>query len=126
MKLMEYLKGKTHPVVWQVTIAIIGGVVLLLGIVMIPYPGPGWLVVFLGLGILSTEFAWAREWLSYGRKKYDAWSKWALSQHWAVKTLLFLFTTVVVILTIWVLNGYGLINQWFNIGQDWLKSPFLW
>ncbi|HVE95418.1 MAG TPA: PGPGW domain-containing protein [Pseudonocardiaceae bacterium] len=25
---------------------------------MIPYPGPGWLVVFAGLIILGTEFAW--------------------------------------------------------------------
>ena len=120
---MNYLKSKTQPAVWRVTIALVGGIVVLVGIVMIPYPGPGWLVVFLGLGILSTEFAWAKRWLAYGRAKYDAWSTWVLRQHWGIKTILFIFTTIVVVATIWLLNGYGLINQWFQLGQDWLKSP---
>ena len=33
-------------------VGFIGGVVLVAGIIMIPYPGPGWVTVFLGLGIL--------------------------------------------------------------------------
>jgi len=27
---------------------------------MIVTPGPGWLVIFLGLGLLAAEFVWAR------------------------------------------------------------------
>ncbi len=30
------------------------------GVRLVPLPGPGWLIVFLGLAILGTEFAWAR------------------------------------------------------------------
>jgi tellurite resistance protein TerC len=30
---------------------------------MIVTPGPGWLVILLGLSILSAEFVWARRWL---------------------------------------------------------------
>jgi len=40
---------------------IIGGFTLLLiGVVMLVTPGPGWLVIFLGLGLLAAEFVWAR------------------------------------------------------------------
>jgi tellurite resistance protein TerC len=42
---------------------VIGFTVLLVGIVMIVTPGPGWLVILLGLTILSAEFVWARRWL---------------------------------------------------------------
>jgi uncharacterized protein (TIGR02611 family) len=37
-----------------------GIIVLLLGIMMLIAPGPGILTMMLGLGILATEFVWAR------------------------------------------------------------------
>lgn len=43
----------------KIAIALGGGLVLAAGIVMIPLPGPGWLVVVFGLWILSFEFHWA-------------------------------------------------------------------
>lgn len=43
----------------KIAIALAGGLVLAAGIVMIPLPGPGWLVVVFGLWILSFEFLWA-------------------------------------------------------------------
>jgi len=40
---------------------IVGGFTLLLiGIVMLVTPGPGWVTIFLGLGLLAAEFVWAR------------------------------------------------------------------
>ena len=40
---------------------ILGGFTLLgLGGVMLVTPGPGWLVIFLGLTLLAAEFVWAR------------------------------------------------------------------
>lgn len=33
---------------------------LLAGVVMLVTPGPGWLVIFLGLGLLAAEFVWAQ------------------------------------------------------------------
>lgn len=107
----------------KIGVGIVGGIVLLAGIVMIPYPGPGWLVVFAGLGILSTEFEWAHRVLQFARKKYDAWTDWVKSQNKYVKAAIWLATAAVVIVTIWLLNGYGLINSWLNLGWDWVKSP---
>ena len=38
-----------------------GFTLLLLGILMIVTPGPGWLTILLALGILAAEFVWARK-----------------------------------------------------------------
>jgi uncharacterized protein (TIGR02611 family) len=37
-----------------------GFTLLLIGVVMFFTPGPGWLVIFLGLTLLAAEFVWAR------------------------------------------------------------------
>jgi uncharacterized protein (TIGR02611 family) len=37
-----------------------GFTLLALGVVMIVTPGPGWLTILLGLGVLAAEFVWAR------------------------------------------------------------------
>lgn len=114
------------PPHWRkLIVAVAGGSVLLVGIVAIPYPGPGWLIVFAGLAILSTEFAWAERALKHGREKYDQWNKWIKRQNWFIQSLAFIATSIVVILTIWLVNGYGLLNGWLHLGQTWLRSPFV-
>lgn len=48
----------------------IGGVVLvILGVVLLVTPGPGILVVLLGLALLSTEYAWAERMLDKIRER---------------------------------------------------------
>jgi uncharacterized protein (TIGR02611 family) len=44
-------------------IALVGGTVVLIGILMIVFPGPAIVVIPAGLAILSLEFAWAKHWL---------------------------------------------------------------
>ncbi|MEY2560332.1 MAG: hypothetical protein QOG51_747, partial [Verrucomicrobiota bacterium] len=39
---------------------VIGGTIVLIGIAMILLPGPAVIVIPVGLGVLATEFAWAR------------------------------------------------------------------
>jgi uncharacterized protein (TIGR02611 family) len=106
-------------------VAVLGGAVLFVGIIAIPYPGPGWLIVFAGLGILSTEFEWAKRVLGFARAKYDAWQDWLRCQSVMVKVAFWLLTAMVVVLTIWLLNGYGLINGLLDLGLDWAQSPFV-
>lgn len=63
---------------YRVLIAVLGGLVIAIGLVLVPLPGPGWLVVFGGLAILSTEFAWARRvarWLKRQLAAFWAWWK---------------------------------------------------
>jgi uncharacterized protein (TIGR02611 family) len=49
---------------------IVGGFTLLLvGIVMIVTPGPGWVVILLGLGLLAAEFVWARRLMDHIKRE---------------------------------------------------------
>ncbi|MCE1225298.1 MAG: PGPGW domain-containing protein [Geobacteraceae bacterium] len=44
----------------QLVVAVVGSTVVIIGIIMIFTPGPAIVVIPLGLGILATEFVWAR------------------------------------------------------------------
>ena len=50
---------RTVEQVRRVFRVIAGFTLLLVGVVMLVTPGPGWLVIFLGLGLLAAEFVWA-------------------------------------------------------------------
>jgi uncharacterized protein (TIGR02611 family) len=41
---------------YRISFAAIGIVIILLGVILIPLPGPGWLIVALGVGMLALEF----------------------------------------------------------------------
>jgi len=62
----------TYKLAKRIVIGIVGGTVLLLGIAMIALPGPAFVVIPVGLGILSIEFAWARIWLKKIKAKAQA------------------------------------------------------
>lgn len=53
----------------RIAVTIAGFVVVLIGIALIPLPGPGWAIVFAGLAILATEYVWAQRLLSYAKRK---------------------------------------------------------
>jgi uncharacterized protein (TIGR02611 family) len=44
----------------RLIVAVLGATVLCIGIAMIVLPGPAFVVIPIGLGILATEFIWAR------------------------------------------------------------------
>ena len=69
-------------------VAIIGFAIIITGLALIPLPGPGWLIVFAGLAVLSTEFAWAERLLHYARSKVQGWTEWVLRQSLAVRALI--------------------------------------
>jgi uncharacterized protein (TIGR02611 family) len=53
----------------RLTVGIIGFTVLLIGLAMIVLPGPAFIVIPVGLGILATEFIWARRLLRTVKSK---------------------------------------------------------
>ena len=50
-------------------VAVVGGSLVGVGIVLIPLPGPGTLIVAAGMGVLATEFPAARRALDKAKKK---------------------------------------------------------
>ena len=103
-------KNPALALAWRIGVGVIGTAVVLLGLVLVPFPGPGWLIVFLGLGILATEFAWAERLLDFGKAKFRMWLRWVGRQHLAVRALISLatlaFVVGVVLLTL-RLSGAG-------------------
>ena len=80
-----------HPALdaaYRVAVGIVGAAVVVLGFVLIPLPGPGWLIVFAGLAILATEFVWAERLLGFARSKFHAWTEWVKEQSLMVRLLL--------------------------------------
>ena len=41
---------------YRLAVALLGTVIIVVGVILIPLPGPGWLIVFLGVACLGTEF----------------------------------------------------------------------
>ncbi len=60
---LEDLANISYRQARRVVILIVGSTVVLVGVAMIVLPGPGTLMIPLGLAILAIEFAWARLWL---------------------------------------------------------------
>jgi uncharacterized protein (TIGR02611 family) len=61
---------------WRVGVTVIGVAVIAVGIVLLPLPGPGWLIIFGGLGLLATEYTWAARLLSWVRDRLRRWTQW--------------------------------------------------
>jgi uncharacterized protein (TIGR02611 family) len=62
----------------QMIVLIVGVTVVVLGIAMLVLPGPAFIVIPLGLGILAAEFHWARRLLD--RLKHEG--RKALPERW--------------------------------------------
>ncbi len=58
----------TYKMARRIVVFVVGFTVLIVGVVMIVTPGPAFVVIPVGLAILSIEFAWAKMWLSRVRK----------------------------------------------------------
>jgi uncharacterized protein (TIGR02611 family) len=86
---------------WRIMISIVGGAIIVVGIILLPLPGPGWLIIFLGLGLWGTEFEWASRLLHWVRAQVKRWTDWVLTKpRWlqmAIGLALFLFTAAVVV-----------------------------
>ncbi|HEY8993019.1 MAG TPA: TIGR02611 family protein [Candidatus Microsaccharimonas sp.] len=109
----------------KVVTAMLGGLVTVVGLILIPYPGPGWLVVFAGLAILATEFQFAAKALSWLKNKYELWQAWLKMQPRIIQILVLAFTGLVILVTAWLLNTFGLIDTFLHLNQSWLHSPVL-
>lgn len=55
----------------KIVVGIVGVTILLIGIALIVLPGPAIVVIPIGLGILATEFLWARKILQRFKNVYD-------------------------------------------------------
>ena len=62
-------RSRPLHLVWQAGVFVTGLAVVACGVVLLPLPGPGWLVIFGGMAIWGTEFAWAQRVLFWTKRK---------------------------------------------------------
>ncbi|MET7631503.1 TIGR02611 family protein [Streptomyces sp. NPDC005078] len=99
---------------WQVGVFVVGLAVVVAGIIMLPLPGPGWLVIFGGMAIWATEFVWAQLVLRWTRRKVTEAARKALDPKVRRRNIIL---TVVGLVIIAVLVG---IYVWkFGITMPW-------
>ncbi|MFH9661445.1 TIGR02611 family protein [Streptomyces sp. NPDC017248] len=99
---------------WQVGIFVIGLAVVVAGIVMLPLPGPGWVVIFGGMAIWATEFVWAQLVLRWTKRKVTEAAQRALDPKVRRRNITL---TVLGLVIIGVLAGiylwkFGLVVPW--------------
>ncbi|MFI7700696.1 TIGR02611 family protein [Nonomuraea sp. NPDC049480] len=86
---------RTGALTLKIVIGVIGTVMVVGGLIMVPFPGPGWLVVFAGLAVLATEFHWAHKVLEFGKRTLHAWTQWYKRQGWTVRIIMLVVTVAV-------------------------------
>ncbi|MER8100276.1 TIGR02611 family protein [Kitasatospora sp. NPDC094016] len=99
---------------WQVAIFLAGLAVVVLGVIMLPLPGPGWVVIFLGMGVWATEFDWARLVLRWSRRKVAEAAQRALEPRVRRRNLTVTAIGLAAVVGIggWYFARYGLAVPW--------------
>jgi uncharacterized protein (TIGR02611 family) len=99
-------------IVWRVAVTVIGVVVVAIGVVLLPLPGPGWVIIFAGLGILASEYAWAARLLKWVRNTLVRWTRWLAALPLWLRLLASVLSLAVLADIVW--------GAWFVAGKPGL------
>ncbi|UXY18742.1 TIGR02611 family protein [Streptomyces cynarae] len=116
----EFIKARRAlHLSWQVGVFVIGLAVVAGGVLLLPLPGPGWLVIFAGMAIWATEFVWAQLVLRWTKRKVTEATHRALDPRVRRRNLL--LTTVGVAIAAALVGVYvwkfGFVTPW-NIREE--------
>lgn len=90
---------RSRPVtrlVYRIVVGLVGVALTFGGLLLVPLPGPGWLIVIAGLAVLASEFEPARLLLSFVRRRLSAWTAWLSRQSLAIRAGVALATVLLV------------------------------
>ena len=104
----------------KIGIGTIGTLVVALGVVLIPFPGPGWAIVILGLAIWALEFAWAKNLLEFTKRHVQSWTRWVRRQSLPVRVFIGVLSLIFVAVVVWgsVRLSFGV--DLFTVTRDWV------
>ena len=108
-------KNRALDLSYRVTVALVGSAIIVVGIVLLPLPGPGWLIIFAGLFVLSTEFEWAERLLEFARDKVRAWTDWVKGQSLLVRALIAAGSLLVIAGAVWVYIAWQGVPGWIPV-----------
>ena len=99
---LDKIRGNpTGRLALKIGIGVLGGLVVAVGIVLIPFPGPGWAIVILGLAIWALEFAWAKHLLEFTKRHVRSWTHWVGRQSLAMRAVLGVLGMIFVAAIVW-------------------------
>lgn len=88
-------------VAYRVVVFVVGAALVIGGLIMVPLPGPGWLVVLLGLAVLASEFEPAQRVLDFAKVRLRRWETWVRAQPRIVQLFFALLTAAFVAGVVW-------------------------
>lgn len=97
---------------YRVGVGVVGSAIVVVGVVLLPAPGPGWLIIFVGLGVLASEFTWAERLLALARHQVGLWTAWLAHQGIAVRALVVLAIMAFVLAVSWALFAVSGVPGW--------------
>ena len=105
-------KNRVLDLSYRVVVGLVGSLIIVVGIILLPLPGPGWLIIFAGLFVLSTEFEWADRLLDFARAKVQAWTDWVKRQSIVIRALIALGCLLLVAAAVWAYIAWKGIPEW--------------
>lgn len=96
----------TYHRAYRLAVGLLGLLVVVIGLIAVPAPGPGWLIVFVGVSIWASEFESAQRLLDWGRARLQEWNDWLSARPWWVAGLVGLGTAAVVAGVMWGLLAW--------------------
>ncbi|MGW7268781.1 TIGR02611 family protein [Streptomyces sp. NPDC054842] len=85
---------------WRIGVFITGLAVVGVGIILLPLPGPGWVVIFAGVAIWAGEFTWAQVVLRWTKRKVTSAAQHALRPEVRRRNLALTAATLVIVATV--------------------------
>lgn len=118
-------QNRRLDLLYRMGVAVVGALMILGGAVMVPLPTPGfgWILIFLGLGVWSTEFAWANRVTVFLRHWLDILGDWYKRQSLMRKVLMIGALVVLIVVAFWLFGMLGTIASWFGAEPSWLDGP---
>jgi uncharacterized protein (TIGR02611 family) len=104
--------------VYRSVVGLLGAAVTVVGLFLVPLPGPGWLIVFVGLAILASEFTWAQRLLDFGRDRLRDWTHWLGRQPVGVRIAVAVATAAFVALVVYAVAVVFGVPSW--IPRSWV------
>ena len=100
--------NRTLDTAWRTVILVVGLTIVGLGTFFLLFPGPGWAVIFVGLIILATEYAWAQRLLNPLKAFTSRLAILFTSREFHEKRMKVILVTTMVIITL----AYAYWSKW--------------
>lgn len=106
--------------IYRIIVGVLGSAIVVGGLALVPLPGPGWVIVFVGLALLATEFVWAAKVEKFARDQVKAWTHWLGQQPLPIRILFGVLTFLFVAGVVYGLFALTGVPGW--IPESWVPD----